>query len=69
MTTIDVVSSAAYWCDGCGMFLVPLAVDGYSRPGVRLEVRGVRVILCSECITAMAVALAERVEAEKDAKR
>lgn len=45
MMTIDVVTSAALWCDNRGAFLVPLAVDGHSRLGVRLEVRGVRVVL------------------------
>lgn len=69
MPAIDVVATAAYWCDNCGAFLVPYAVDGYSRPGVRLEVRGVRVVLCSECVTAMAQALAEQGRADRDARR
>ncbi len=60
MMTIDVVTSAALWCDNCGAFLVPLAVDGHSRLGVRLEVRGVRVVLCAVCIAAMAEAMAEQ---------
>ena len=68
--TIDVVASALLRCDHCAHFLVPYAVDGHSRPGAQVDlVRGGTVILCAECVTAMAAAIAERVRAEQDARR